>query len=85
MPNEVTRCVRALLLLALFAASRAASAQSLYEMPEGVETRWASGENPSAKKGGGATANGGRKGSPTVGVKSGESRVLRFDSLCPIA
>jgi hypothetical protein len=67
---------RALLLLVMFVAAQAASAQSLYEMPEGVGTRWASGENPSAQKGGGGRANGGRKGSPVVAVKAGESRVL---------
>ncbi len=76
MTHASTRGRRALLLLVLFAAARGAVAQSLYEMPEGVETRWASGENPSAEKGGGGRANGGRKGSPTVSVKAGESRVL---------
>ena len=67
---------RALLLLVLFVAAQAASAQSLYEMPEGVETRWASGENPAGAKGQAGQANGGRKGSPVVVVKAGESRVL---------
>lgn len=68
---------RALLLLFVFVVAQAASsAQSLYEMPEGVETRWASGENPTAQRGGGGRANGGRKGSPVVSVKAGESRVL---------
>ena len=76
MSHVATRGRRALLLLALFVAAQAASAQSLYEMPEGVETRWASGENPTAQKGGGGRANGGRKGSPVVAVKAGESRVL---------
>ncbi|HVF44478.1 MAG TPA: DUF2961 domain-containing protein, partial [Pyrinomonadaceae bacterium] len=76
MSQIVTRGRRALLLLALFVAAQASSAQSLYEMPEGVETRWASGENPTAQRGGGGRANGGRKGSPVVAVKAGESRVL---------
>jgi hypothetical protein len=76
MSNVVRRGRPALLLLVLFFAGRCAVAQSLYEMPEGVETRWASGENPSAQRGGGGGANGGRKGSPTVAVKAGESRVL---------
>jgi len=62
-------------LLLLLSAS-AARAQTLYEMPEGVETRWASGENPTGEKGRGGQANGGRKGSPTVVIKAGESRVL---------
>ena len=51
-------------------------AQSLYEMPEGVETRWASGENPKGEKGKGGQARGGRKGSPTVPIKAGESFIL---------
>lgn len=66
---------RIVLVLMLLAASNAA-AQSLFEMPEGVETRWASGENPKGERGKGGQANGGRKGAPTVAVKAGESRVL---------
>jgi hypothetical protein len=46
--------------------------QALFEMPEGVETRWASGENPKGEKGKAAQANAGRKGEPTVRVKAGE-------------
>ena len=51
-------------------------AQTLFEMPEGVETRWASGENQRGEKGKGGQANGGRKGSATVPIKAGESRIL---------
>lgn len=76
MSQVATRGRRAFLLLVLFVAAQASSAQSLYELPEGVETRWASGENPTAQRGGGGRANGGRKGSPVVVVKAGESRVL---------
>src|SRR3712207_3617774 len=66
-------CASLLLLLSALHAP----AQTLYEMPEGaVETRWASGENPRGEKGRGGQTNGGRKGSPTVAVKAGESRVL---------
>ena len=64
----------ALILFLLLAAN--APAQSLYEMPVGVESRWASGENPTGEKGKGAQAMGGRKGSPTVPIRAGESRVL---------
>jgi hypothetical protein len=53
-----------------------ALAQKLYDMPVGVETRWASSENPTGAKGKAAQANGGRKGSPTVAIKAGQSRVL---------
>ena len=63
-------------ILALFIGAQTALAQTLYEMPEGVETRWATGENPTGEKGKGGQTNGGRKGSPVVVVKAGESRVL---------
>lgn len=56
--------------------ARDAVAQALYEMAEGVETRWASPENPRAEKGQGAQAAGGRKGSPTIAIKAGQSAVL---------
>jgi hypothetical protein len=52
------------------------SAQSLYEMPDGVQTRVASGENPTGEKGQGGQANAGRKGAATVPINAGESRVL---------
>ena len=60
----------------VFTSAPLAGAQNLYEMPSGVETRWASGENPTGEKGRGGQANGGRKGAPTVSIKAGETRVL---------
>jgi hypothetical protein len=66
----------ALAVVALSCVGRPAAAQSLFEMPEGVESRWASGENPTGAKGAAARANGGRKGAPTVAIKAGQSRVL---------
>src|SRR6266700_1049673 len=48
-----------------------ASAQSLYTVPTGVETRWASPENPGGEKGNGAQTNAGRKGRPAIPVKAG--------------
>lgn len=51
-------------------------AQPLYAIPDGVETRWASPENPKGEKGKGAQMNGGRKGSPAFSLKSGEQRIL---------
>jgi hypothetical protein len=56
--------------------TNSAFAQSLYEMPQGVESRMASGENPTGEKGKGGQANGGRKGAATVPIKAGASRVL---------
>jgi hypothetical protein len=53
-----------------------AMAQVLYVVPDGVETRWASPENPTGERGKGASANGGRKGSAFWPLKSGEQRTL---------
>ncbi len=51
--------------------------QPLYVMPRSrVETRWFTFENPEGLKGGGGTANFGRKGSPFVAVPSGATVVL---------
>ncbi len=40
-----------MVLLAALPLAQLAHAQSLYEMPAGVETRWASPENPKAERG----------------------------------
>lgn len=76
MKDRRSFTIAILLTLTVFQGWRTASAQNIYEMPEGVETRWASGENPTGEKGKGGQANGGRKGAPTITVKAGESRVL---------
>ncbi len=52
------------------------SAQSLFTLPDGVETRWASFENPTGEKGKGAQTNGGRKGRAWLPVKAGEQVTL---------
>ena len=51
-------------------------AQSLYTAPEGVETRWASPENPLGEKAKGAQTNAGRKGRPAIPIKAGEQVTL---------
>jgi hypothetical protein len=63
-------------LLVALPAAQLAHAQSLYEMPAGVETRWASPENPNAVRGQGASANAGRKGAANFRLEAGESRTL---------
>lgn len=60
----------------LLLAANSGWAQQLYELPDGVETRWASPENPAGERGKGALANGGRKGSAFFVLKAGESRTL---------
>ena len=65
-----------LLIVLLFSFAAAVRAQALYELPEGVESRWASPENPTGQKGRAGTAAGGRKGSPTIRITAGTSVVL---------
>lgn len=66
-----------LLCVSLLCGATAARAQgALYEMADGVETRWASPENPRGEKGRGGQSNGGRKGSPTIAIPAGSSAVL---------
>src|SRR4028118_1339870 len=50
------------LLAVLITSTQATHAQSIYEMPEGVESRWASGEHPKGEKGRGGQADGGGGG-----------------------
>lgn len=50
--------------------------QSLYRVPDGVSTRWASPENRLGNVGQGGQANGGRKGSASVPVKANDQVVL---------
>jgi hypothetical protein len=57
-------------------ASGSLHAQSLYTLPNGVETRWASPENPNGEKGSGGQSNAGRKGRPSISLKSGEQTTL---------
>jgi hypothetical protein len=52
------------------------SAQSLYSLPDRIETRWASPENPTGARGNGGQANAGRKGAPFVAVPAGGRVVL---------
>jgi hypothetical protein len=52
------------------------SADELYVVPDGVETRWASPENPAGERGQGGKANDGRKGAAFFALAAGESRTL---------
>ncbi len=54
----------------------ALAGQSLYDIPDRVETRWISFENLSGAKGQGARTADGRKGSFYRAVKSGETLTL---------
>ena len=64
------------ILVLLWLAAAPAQAQLLYVVPDGVETRWASPENPTGERGKGASTNGGRKGSAFFPLKAGEQRTL---------
>lgn len=50
--------------------------QNLYDLPDGVQTRWASAENWKGEKGAGGIKNGGRKGSPSFTLKAGSEKIL---------
>ncbi|MBN2223391.1 MAG: DUF2961 domain-containing protein [Deltaproteobacteria bacterium] len=50
--------------------------KTLYHIPHGVKTRWASPENWDAAAGAGGTENSGRKGSPFFYLPAGAQRVL---------
>ena len=75
MPMILVRTL-SIAALAFIVIVPAASGQVLFEIPPGVETRWASPENPTGAKGRGGSAAGGRKGSPTIAVPAGRSVVL---------
>ncbi len=69
--------MRAVIIAGLLAfASASTHAQELYVVPDGVETRWASPENPTGERGKGASSNAGRKGSAFWPLKAGEQRTL---------
>jgi hypothetical protein len=51
-------------------------AEDIFRMAPGVETRWASPENPLGEKGKGGSTQEGRKGRPSVALKAGATHVL---------
>ncbi len=51
-------------------------AQQLYDLPQGLETRWISFENSTGGKGNGGKTNQGRKGAPARVIRSGETVTL---------
>lgn len=61
---------------AFLMAASAAGAQELYRVPDGVESRWTSFENPGGAKGAGGKANAGAKGAAFSSVAAGEEKVL---------
>ncbi len=52
------------------------NSNDLFKKGNGIKTRWASPENPQARKGWGGQPNGGRKGSPCLPLRPGESFVM---------
>lgn len=55
---------------------------NFYKIPDDVETRWASAENPKGEKGKGGQANDGRKGSPSIKLGAGQSYILAEEQNC---
>lgn len=72
------RIIFPILFFAAMIFSRSASAQEAewYRVPDGVETRWSSFENPKAEKGNGGAENKTAKGHAFERVAPGESRTL---------
>jgi hypothetical protein len=66
----------AAILLVLGVACTAVSGQNLFDIPDGVKTRWISFENLAGAPGQGGKANGGRKGAPSRPIKAGETVTL---------
>lgn len=56
--------------------SQNSSNNELFHLPESIETRWSSAENRDGGKGAGGKAGNGRKGSPSCGLKAGETLIL---------
>lgn len=65
-----------LMLTGLHTASAKAQGQQLYVVPDGVETRWSSFENPTAEKGQGGAENKTAKGHAFEFVAPGQNRIL---------
>jgi hypothetical protein len=70
----MTRTLALAASLLTFAAS--SPAQSLFELPRGVETRWYSFENPDGRRGDGGKTLAGRKGAANRTIRPGERVVL---------
>ena len=68
--------MRKLVLAMSLSLCAMSQAEDLFVVPDGVETRWASPENPGAERGKGAATNGGRKGAAFFPLKAGEQRTL---------
>ncbi len=62
--------------LALLVSPLVCRAQNLYDIPTGVETRWASFENLAGARGQGGKSNEGRKGAAFAAVKAGQKVTL---------
>ncbi len=60
----------------LLLAAAVTSAQPLFELPRGVETRWYSFENPDGRRGEGGKTQAGRKGAASKVIAAGETAVL---------
>jgi hypothetical protein len=70
------RIPQILVVSALLLSVRTTRADDLYRMVPGVESRWASAENPQGAKGQGGLTAEGRKGRPSVLLKAGATQTL---------
>ncbi len=67
---------RSLAVASLLLVAAGTSAQPLFELPQGVGTRWYSFENPEGGRGEGGKAQAGRKGAANRTIQPGERAVL---------
>ncbi|MBX7255527.1 MAG: DUF2961 domain-containing protein [Candidatus Hydrogenedentes bacterium] len=64
------------LFVASVAGAQGASRSDLYRVPDGVESRWVSFENPTGAKGEGGKSNKGGKGNPCQLLPAGQTQTL---------
>ena len=76
MKSPLNPIFRAVLLTALASAPVAGFAQALYSVPDNVQSRWITFENPTGEKGAGGQAGNGRKGAACKTIGAGETVTL---------
>jgi len=69
------RCILALALSSV-AAAQTGIVQDLFTLPDRLDSRWASAENPKGEPGQGGLENSGRKGRPFVPLAAGAQHIL---------
>lgn len=77
--NKFVGLIVANVVCGIFVLSSMCNAQldeSMYKLPDGIQTRWASMENPDGKKGEGGKTKFGRKGYACIGIEPNQTVVM---------